>query len=202
VVPGCILAALGFALWARSLPDLDLDTQWPFIVLTGAGIGLMLGPSSTDAVNRAPRTSYGEVTGITQTARNFGASLGLAALGSLLILENKSNIESSLGGLGVPKARADQVADAISHGGGGSSTSFAEHGGGRRRELFEAVQSDYALSMQVVFYAMAGVMAVAFVVALIGMPAGRVEVVPGDDEMPDRQDSLSGGRPDGVRNRT
>jgi hypothetical protein len=170
--------------------------------LTGAGIGLMLGPSSTDAVNRAPRTSYGEVTGITQTARNFGASLGLAALGSLLILENKSNIESSLGGLGVPKARADQVADAISHGGGGSSTSFAEHGGGRRRELFEAVQSDYALSMQVVFYAMAGVMAVAFVVALIGMPAGRVEVVPGDDEMPDRQDSLSGGRPDGVRNRT
>ena len=202
VVPGCILAALGFALWARSLPDLDLNTQWPFIVLTGAGIGLMLGPSSTDAVNRAPRTSYGEVTGITQTARNFGASLGLAALGSLLILENKSNIESTLGGLGVPKARADQVADAISHGGGGSSTSFAEHGGGRRRELFEAVQSDYALSMRVVFYTMAGVMAVAFVVALIGMPAGRVEVVPGDDEMPEKQDSVSGGRPDGVRDRT
>ena len=178
VVPGCLLAAIGFALWARTLPDLDLNTQWPFIVLTGAGIGLMLGPSSTDAVNRAPRTSYGEVTGITQTARNFGASLGLAALGSLLIIQNKSNIESTLGGLGVSKARADQVADAISHGGGGSSSSFAERGGGRSRELFEAVQSDYALSMRAVFYVMAGVMAIAFLVALIGMPAGRVEAVP------------------------
>ena len=64
------------------------------------------------------------------------------------------------------------------------------------------MQSDYALSMRVVFYTMAGVMAVAFVVALIGMPAGRVEVVPGDDEMPEKQDSVSGGRPDGVRDRT
>ena len=34
-----------------------------------------------DAVNRAPSSSYSEVTGITQTARNFGASLGLAVLG-------------------------------------------------------------------------------------------------------------------------
>jgi hypothetical protein len=46
------------------------------------------------------------------------------------------------------------------------------------------------------------VMAVAFVVALIGMPAGRVEVVPGDDEMPEKQDSLSAGRRDRVRGRT
>ena len=82
----------------------------------------------------------------------------------------------------MPKARADQVADAISHGGGGSSSSFAERGGGRRRELFEAVQSDYALSMRAVFYVMAGVMAVAFMVALIGMPAGRVDEVSPDDQ--------------------
>ena len=45
----------------------------------------MLGTASTDAVNRAPSTSYSEVTGITQTARNFGASLGLAVLGAILI---------------------------------------------------------------------------------------------------------------------
>ena len=54
VVPGCLLAALGLALWAWRLPDLDLDDQWYFIVLAGAGIGLLLGPASTDAVNRAP----------------------------------------------------------------------------------------------------------------------------------------------------
>lgn len=37
------------------------------------------------------------------------------------------------------------------------------------------VQHDYALSSRVVFYVMAGVMLVFFVVALVGMPEGRVQ---------------------------
>ena len=45
----------------------------------------MLGPANTDAVNRASRLSYGEATGITQTVRNYAASLGLAILGTLLV---------------------------------------------------------------------------------------------------------------------
>ena len=173
VVPGCLIAAAGFALWGWRLPDLDLDNQWYFILLAGAGMGLMLGPASTDAVNRAPRTSYGEVTGITQTSRNFGASLGLALLGTILILREKANIESSLGALGVPKARADQIADALNHGGGGSG--FTERAGSRAQELFAAVQADFASAMQVVVYVMAGLMLAAFVVALVGMPRGLVE---------------------------
>jgi EmrB/QacA subfamily drug resistance transporter len=173
VLPGCLLAAAGLALWARQLPDLDLNTQWYFIVMAGAGIGLMLGPSSTDAVNRAPRTSYGEVTGITQTARNFGASLGMALLGTIFIARNESNIESSLSSAGVPQRRADEIADALSHAGGGSASSFAERAGPRARELFESVQHDFALSSRAVFYVMAGVMALAFLVALVGMPGGR-----------------------------
>ena len=56
----------------------------------------MLGTASTDAVNRAPRASYSEVTGITQTARNFGASLGLAVLGAILINRDDTNITGAL----------------------------------------------------------------------------------------------------------
>ena len=47
----------------------------------------MLGPASTDAVNRASRLSYGEATGITQTVRNYAASLGLAILGTILVTD-------------------------------------------------------------------------------------------------------------------
>ena len=54
-----------------------------------------------------PDTSYGEVTGITQTARNVGASVGLAILGTLLISQNRSNIEDSFEELGATKAQAD-----------------------------------------------------------------------------------------------
>ena len=46
----------------------------------GAGCGLILSPAATDAMNRVPDSAYGEVTGLTQTVRNFGSSLGLAVL--------------------------------------------------------------------------------------------------------------------------
>ena len=99
-------------------------------------------------------------------------------LGTVLILQNKANIESSLGALGVRKERADAIADALSQSGGGSAAAgFPEAAGRRAREVFAAVQHDFALSTRVVFYAMAGVMAVAFVVALVGTPGGRVEEV-------------------------
>ena len=79
VVWGSVLGAVGFYLLAHKLTDLSLGAQRPYILLAGAGLGLMLGTASTDAVNRAPATRYSEVTGITQTtARNFGATLGLA----------------------------------------------------------------------------------------------------------------------------
>jgi EmrB/QacA subfamily drug resistance transporter len=91
VVLGCALAAVGFYLWGTQLPDLDFSDQWYYLALAGAGMGLVLGPVSTDAVNRAPHTSYGEVTGVTQTTRNFGASLGLAIMGSIFASESASH---------------------------------------------------------------------------------------------------------------
>lgn len=81
VVIGTAVGAVGFYLWGRQLTTLEFSQQWYWLALAGAGMGMVLSPVSTDAVNRAPRASYGEVTGITQTIRNFGASLGLAVLG-------------------------------------------------------------------------------------------------------------------------
>jgi EmrB/QacA subfamily drug resistance transporter len=176
VIPGCALAAVGFFLWAGSLTDFDLGDHWIYIAMAGAGVGLVLGPASTDALNRAPSTSYGEATGILQTLRNFGSSLGLAVLGTVLILENKARIESSLTGLGLPKERADAIAESLSQSGGGSASGgFGEAAGRNARQVFETVQHDFAQSTQVVFYAMAGVMVACYVVAHLGMPGGRRE---------------------------
>ena len=173
VVVGCAVAAIGFGLWARQLPDLDLGSQWPWIVLAGAGVGLVLGPANTDAINRAPRTSYGEATGITQTVRNFGSSLGLAVMGSVLILQNKANLEDSFARLNIPRSKADVVADSLSGGGSGSDR-VAQSLGRKADAAFGSVPHDFALASRTVFYIMAGVMTVAFVLALLGLPAGKV----------------------------
>jgi EmrB/QacA subfamily drug resistance transporter len=183
VVAGSAIAAIGFYLWARKLPGVNYDEQWTYIVVAGAGVGLVLGPSNTDAINRAPSNSYGEATGITQTVRNFGSSLGLAVLGTVLILQNKSNLESALGNLGLPKAKSDALAESL--GQAGQSGGLAERGGKRAEEFLHAVQHSYALSSQTIFYAMAGVMAVCFLVSLIALPGGKMEVIEEAPRTPD-----------------
>jgi EmrB/QacA subfamily drug resistance transporter len=175
VVLGCAVAAVGFYLWGHSLTELSVGDQWYYIVIAGAGVGLVLSPANTDALNRVPRSRYGEATGITQTVRNFGSSLGLAVLGTLLISENRSNLEASLGDKGVPKEQADKVADCVSQGAESACQSVAQQAGKKAGELFSSVPHDFALASRTVFYGMAVAMAVAFVVALVGMPAGKVE---------------------------
>lgn len=174
VTLGCAAAAVGFYLWGSQLPELSFGNQWYYLALAGAGLGMVLGPVSTDALNRAPHTSYGEVTGITQTVRNFGASLGLAIMGSIFLSRNLANIEATLEARGLPASRAEGIAHAMTaSGAGGDQGSFAQQAGSGARAIFHAIQVDVADSAQLVAWIMAGIMAAAFVVAKIAMTSGR-----------------------------
>jgi MFS family permease len=167
VVIGCSLAAVGFALWAGELTKLTFSSQRVgYVVLAGAGVGFMLTPASTDAVNRAASHSYGEATGITQTVRNYSASLGLAILGTILLSNLRSRVATSLISLGVPKASAAAEASGISESQGGS---------GGLASIPHFVRLDFAYATRTVFYVMAGIMALAAVVALIGLQRGVQE---------------------------
>ena len=174
VVMGCAIGAVGFWLWGSSMTHLSVSEQWYWIVLAGIGVGLVLSPANTDALNRVARERYGEATGITQTVRNFGSSLGLAILGSLLITWNKSNLESALGAKGVPKEKADAVAECVSQG-EATCQKIGNALGSKAGEVFGAVPMSFAEATRDVFHGMAIALAIAFVVALKFMPSGKVE---------------------------
>ena len=53
VVFGCAIAAVGFGLWASKATTLSFSKQQIWVIVAGAGMGMMLGPANTDAVNRA-----------------------------------------------------------------------------------------------------------------------------------------------------
>ncbi len=169
VVLGCAIAAVGFGLWASKATTLSFSKQQLWVIVSGAGMGLMLGPANTDAVNRAGSLSYGEATGITQTIRNYGASLGLAALGTILLFNFRSHLTSSLKAMGDPHAAADAAAATQSHG-GGSVASIPHY-----------VSLDFAHATQTVLYVICGIMAAAGAVALFGLRRGRQEL-PSDAE--------------------
>jgi EmrB/QacA subfamily drug resistance transporter len=165
VVLGCTIAAVGFALWAGKVTSLNFGSQVWFIVMSGAGMGLMLGPASTDAVNRASTLSYGEATGITQTIRNYSSSLGLAILGTVLVSQMRSNVTSTLTARGVSHQAAVRAAATISQ-------SQGRAGSGR---IPAFVQADFAAATHTVLYVMAGVMAAAALIALRGLRRGVQE---------------------------
>jgi hypothetical protein len=133
------------------------------VIIAGAGMGLMLTPASTDAVNRASRLSYGEATGITQTVRNYSASLGLAILGTILVSSLRSRLVTSLVAAGAPRARAEREAQSFSQ---------AQSGSGKVASIPHFVQVDFAYATRNVLHLMAIVMAAAAVVALVGLRRG------------------------------
>jgi EmrB/QacA subfamily drug resistance transporter len=163
VVLGCVLGAVGFWLWSGNVTGLSFSAQQWDIIVAGAGMGFMLGPSSTDAVNRASRLTYGEATGITQTVRNYAASMGLAILGTILVTDMRSRLTTSLISLGLPSARAHAEAAnlAQSHGSSGSLASIPHF-----------FRLDFAYSTQTVLRVMAGIMAAAAIVAIVGLRRG------------------------------
>ncbi len=122
----------------------------------------MLGPASTDAVNRASRLSYGEATGITQTVRNYAASLGLAVLGSLLVSQLHSRVTTSLVGQGLPRPEASAQASQIAQSKSGDATTAVPH----------FIRLDFAYAIQSVLYSMAAIMAVAAIVGFVGLSRG------------------------------
>ncbi len=176
IVVGSALGAIGFGLWAWKLTDLSLGAQWWAILIAGAGIGLLLGPASTDATNRAINASYGEVTGITQTVRNYGSALGLAVLGTVLGNVFANRLTASFESFGLPPDRAAELAASAAAGGGTGGASAAELAGvpaGAAQQIGVAVGNDFAVATQAVLIGMAIVLGVSFFIAL-AHPGGRV----------------------------
>ena len=174
VVFGCAIAAVGFGFWASKATLLSFSKQEIWVIVAGAGMGLMLGPANTDAVNRAGNLSYGEATGITQTIRNYGASLGLAALGTILLTVYRSHLTTTLEGPEFHLTSAQAAAKA-------SQITQGQQTRGSVTSIPHFVSLDFAHATQAVLYTMCGIMAFAGVVALFGLRRGRQELAPVDE---------------------
>jgi EmrB/QacA subfamily drug resistance transporter len=175
LLAGSVIGTIGFTLWAIKLTDLNLGSQWYAIVLAGAGIGLLLGPASTDAVNRAIGASYGEVTGISQTVRNYGSALGLAVLGTILGNVFTNRLTATFISAGIPADRAGRAAAIAAS----ASTDAAGPPSASRlpeavlAKIQAAVPADFAVATRAVLIGMAIALAASLLVSLLH-PGGVV----------------------------
>ncbi len=174
---GTALACAGFALWAWKLTDLSAHDQWPYVCLAGVGMGLVLSPASTDAVNRAIDASYGEVTGITQTVRNYAGAVGMAVFGTLLTHVTTSRVAETLAAKGLPESEVQGAAHSIAESVIGHPDDRTPTDGGPTatlmRSSFQAIHVDFAEANQWVFYGMAIALGLACLCTLLH-PGTRV----------------------------
>jgi predicted MFS family arabinose efflux permease len=72
---------------------LSLESYWalvPAYLMLSVGTGLIMGPASTDSMNAAAVDLRGQASGVVQTFRQLGATLGIAIMGTVV-----ANVQSS-----------------------------------------------------------------------------------------------------------
>jgi EmrB/QacA subfamily drug resistance transporter len=92
----------------------------PGFVLMGLGMGLVMSPMSTAAMNAVDRTKAGAASGVLSMNRMVGSTFGVAVMGALVTAIGRSKINSSLPHATV--ATRDQIVNAL-----GSGASFGGH---------------------------------------------------------------------------
>jgi len=173
-VIGGIVGAVGFVIWGMQIPDDSLNSQWYGMVIAGAGMGMVISSTNTDALNRVPAAARGETSGILMTFRNLGSAIGLAVLGTLMITTMQGKIDDYLKGQGASETQIEQVNQSLTASGAGDSR-IPDTGDKRGEEIFAQIQTDFSDAVQLVMYVMAGVMAVVFVISLAMMRREREE---------------------------
>jgi MFS family permease len=116
------LITLGLLLTAGSLfwqGHLAPDTSYGFLigafVLLGLGMGLVMSPMSTAAMNAVDQTKAGVASGVLSMSRMVGGTFGVAAMGALITALGRTRLGELLSGL--PAGRRAELADSLGTGG-------------------------------------------------------------------------------------
>jgi EmrB/QacA subfamily drug resistance transporter len=84
VTLGCALAALALVWVAATLDHRDYAWLVPGYVAMGIGLGVMMTPANTDAMNAVAPAMRAQASAVLQTIRQVGATLGVAVMGTVV----------------------------------------------------------------------------------------------------------------------
>jgi EmrB/QacA subfamily drug resistance transporter len=112
------LAIIAAALAWQSRVDVDsgYSLLLPGFIAMGLGIGLVMSPMSTAAMNAVDRTKAGVASGTLSMFRMVGGTFGIAALGALVAAVGRSDIDQSLPN--APAGVRDRLVEGLGSGAG------------------------------------------------------------------------------------
>ena len=87
----------------------------PGFILMGLGMGLVMSPMSTAAMNAVDRSKAGAASGVLSMSRMVGSTFGVAVMGALVTTIGRSELNSSLPH--VATATRERIVNALGSGG-------------------------------------------------------------------------------------
>ena len=116
------VAAVGFVI----APDASWGPLVPALFVYGFGVGLATAQLTGVVLADVPTAEGGQASGTQSTARQLGAALGIAILGTVLFSTTSSTLTALLDDRGVPAAQRDQVVSAVVDSAGGAIAGLEE----------------------------------------------------------------------------
>ena len=93
---GMLVVALALGIQSRLTVHTGYGLLLPGFVLMGLGMGLVMSPMSTAAMNAVDRTKAGVASGVLSMSRMVGGTFGVAIMGALVTAIGTSKIDSGL----------------------------------------------------------------------------------------------------------
>jgi EmrB/QacA subfamily drug resistance transporter len=116
---GLLIVAGGMLIQSRISVHTGYGLLLPGFILMGLGVGLVMSPMSTAAMNAVDRRKAGAASGVLSMSRMVGGSVGLAAMGALVTAIGTSKIDSALPHL--PSSVRSHIVTALGSGGTGTA---------------------------------------------------------------------------------
>jgi EmrB/QacA subfamily drug resistance transporter len=114
---GLVVVAASLFIQSRITVHSGYGLLLPGFILMGAGMGMVMSPMSTAAMNAVDRTKAGVASGVLSMSRMVGGTFGVAVMGALISTIGRSQIDQKLPQL--PAATREAIANAL--GGAGSA---------------------------------------------------------------------------------
>ncbi len=84
-ITGTVLCTAGLAIQSLGAAWMNYPVMAAGMLLLGTGIGFVMSPTNTDSLSRVPGHQRGQTSGLMQTLRQVGGTLGVAVVGAGVI---------------------------------------------------------------------------------------------------------------------
>lgn len=182
VALGAALVGVALAWNATAMHQLSYPWIVPGYVLMGIGLALVMGPANTDAMNAAPAALRGQASGVIQTMRQVGATLGIALMGTIVANVQLARVQDVIAQQRIPGAEVQQLEASFSQAGGSGSGGSADAAAQLPPAVLHDLREAMTTAVSSAYFVAAGVLLLAALAGALMLRRQRAADAPGDGD--------------------